>query len=248
VSNRHKILVLEDDRDLATELKEYLESSGFDTEICPTVKSFWRYVARHEIDLIVVDLRLPDGNGLEVIREVRSKSSVPMVITSGMHELEERVAGIEIGADDYLTKPYSSRELLAKIGRILSRTQGEKFSSRISRLNSAGVFEFEGFFLDAESMNLAAPDGTNIPLTPYEFLLLRTLVEKSGTVLTREVLVGVLHSTTWHGSDRTIDNLMSRIRARLSPYTEKAVIKTVRGVGYVFTSKVVISHERVSGE
>lgn len=187
---------------------------------------------------MIVDLGLPDGYGLDVIREVRASSEVPIIITSGNSAVEERVAGIELGADDFLGKPYNSREIIAKITRLLSRSRGSQFSGRISRLAGSAEYLFSGFALDTQAMSLTSPTGKDIALTTYEFLVLRSLVERPNIVLSRASLVDFVYAENSYGSERTIDNLISRIRAKLSDYTDTNLVKTVRGVGYVFTGIV----------
>jgi len=234
------VLILEDDKDLAEEICSAVSDAGFDVATCHSIKNFWLYVRHHEVDILVVDLGLPDGHGLDVIREVRSKSDVPIIVTSGQSAVEERVAGIELGADDYLGKPYNSREVIAKLTRFLARSKGSKFSTRISRLASREAYLFNGFVLDAKAMSLTAPAGVEIPLTTYEFLVLRSLVENPNVVLSRASLVDFVYSDYSHGSERTVDNLISRLRAKLSEHSESTLVKTVRGIGYIFVSPVEV--------
>jgi len=226
------VLILEDDKDLADEINFAVSNAGFEVAICHSIKSFWQYVSHREVDVMIVDLGLPDGYGLDVIREVRASSEVPIIITSGNSAVEERVAGIELGADDFLGKPYNSREIIAKITRLLSRSRGSQFSGRISRLAGSAEYLFSGFALDTQAMSLTSPTGKDIALTTYEFLVLRSLVERPSIVLSR------VYAENSYGSERTIDNLISRIRAKLSAYTDTNLVKTVRGVGYVFTGTV----------
>ena len=237
-SEKPVVLILEDDIDLAEELQDALQRAGYETIVSSTIREFWRYVEHHEVDLLVVDLGLPDGYGVDVIREVRTRSNVPIIITSGRFEVEERVAGIEIGADDYLAKPYNSRELIAKLSRFLSRSRGAKYSRRISRLTGRETFRFSDYVLDVQSMTLTGPGGEDIQLTTLEFLLLKALVERPNIVLTRASLVDCIHSDSWHGSDRKIDNLISRIRSKLAGTTGGFPVKAIRGIGYIFTADV----------
>ncbi|MEP6388485.1 MAG: response regulator transcription factor [Halioglobus sp.] len=238
MKEKQVVLILEDDKDLADEISFAVRQAGFEVAVCHSVKEFWQYVKHREVDLMIVDLGLPDGYGINVIREVRSNSDVPIIITSGSSAVEERVAGIEIGADDYLGKPYNSREIIAKISRFLSRSRGSQFSSRISRLAGRAAYIFADFVLDTQAMSLSSPSGEDISITTYEFLVLRSLVERPNTVLSRGSLVDFVYTDNTYGSERTIDNLISRIRAKLSAYTELNLVKTVRGVGYVFTADV----------
>lgn len=232
------VLILEDDRDLAEELEFAIEAVGYATHICLTVRDFWNFVAHHEVDILVIDLTLPDGYGADVIREVRRNSEVPLIITSARQEVEERVAGIEIGADDYLGKPYNSREIIAKISRLLSRSRGAKYSRRVSRLAGREIYRFNDCVVEVQSMTLKAPDGQEIELTTLEFLLLKALVERPNLVLSRTSLVEFVHNENWHGSERKIDNLVSRLRAKMAPYSVVLPVKAIRGIGYMFTADV----------
>ena len=238
MKDKPAVLILEDDKDLADEINFAVSNAGFEVAICHSIKSFWQYVSHREVDVMIVDLGLPDGYGLDVIREVRASSEVPIIITSGNSAVEERVAGIELGADDFLGKPYNSREIIAKITRLLSRSRGSQFSGRISRLAGSAEYLFSGFALDTQAMSLTSPTGKDIALTTYEFLVLRSLVERPNIVLSRASLVDFVYAENSYGSERTIDNLISRIRAKLSAYTDTNLVKTVRGVGYVFTGTV----------
>ena len=238
MKEKQVVLILEDDEDLAEEIGFAVQQAGFDVALCHSIKSFWQYVGHKEVNVMIVDLGLPDGYGLDVIRKVRTNSDVPIIITSGNAALEERVAGIEIGADDYLVKPYNSREIIAKLSRFLSRSRGSQFSSRVSRLAGSAEYLFADFVLNTQAMSLTSPTGDDIAITTYEFLVLRSLVERPNTVLSRASLVDFVYSDNTYGSERTIDNLISRIRAKFSAYTKSSLVKTVRGVGYVFTADV----------
>ena len=242
IERRASILLLEDEDSLADELGESLVFAGFDRHICQTVDAFWRHLGRHEVDLLIVDLGLPDGHGLDVIREIRKTSQVPILITSGRAEVEERVAGIEVGADDYVTKPYSSREIVAKISRLLSRSGGEQYSLRSRKHMSKVRYRFASLVVDTKVMTLATTDGQDIPLTTYEFLLMKALVESPNCVMTRAKLVDYIHDEGWHGSERTIDNLISRLRAKIKAASADFPVKAIRGIGYIFAADVIVEY------
>ena len=230
------VLILEDDVDLADELGYAIQRSGYDPVLCKDVASFWSHVARREVDIIIADIGLPDGYGVDVVREVRSQSDVPIISTSGHTDIEDRVAGIEVDADDYLAQPYNLREVTAKLSRLLTRTKGTKYSKKLGSLKGQDRLMFEGFELRLDSMALTSPEGEDIPLTTYEFLLLKTLAERPKSVLSRSSLIDLVHQESWFGSERTVDNLVSRIRTKLAKFSNASIIKTVRGMGYVFTA------------
>ena len=231
------VLILEDDQALAEELTETLIESGFKAHFVTTIDRFWRYLSTHETSLFVIDLNLPDGSGVDVVRRLRSESDVGIIITSGMTQEAERVAGIEVGADEYFTKPYSGRELVARARRLTTRTSGLQYSGRAILMEKSDCYIFEGYTLESGSMSLTNPSGDEVPLTTLEYLLLAALVSKPRRVLSREALMDLTHTANWHGSNRNIDNLISRLRKKIPLEGNALLIKTVRGIGYMYPSE-----------
>lgn len=228
------VLILEDDEALAEELMEVLVDSGFSARCATTIEMFWKTVATYPVDLFVIDLTLPDGSGVDVVRKLRSESDVGIIITSGLTHETERVSGIEVGADEYLTKPYSARELVARARRLNSRTVGVQYSGRSSLVEKSASYLFGGYTLTSGSMSLTNYNGEDVPLTTLEYLLLEALVSKPKRVLTRELLMTLTHSENWQSSDRNIDNLISRLRKKILLENNALLIKTVRGIGYMY--------------
>ena len=236
-SNLHPtILVLEDDVDTLDEVSEALSEEGFHALRAESTHAFEKLIESHVIDLFLIDLNLPDGNGLTLAREIRGKSDVGIIIVSGKTSEIDRVVGLEIGADDYITKPFSPRELLARVQTVLRRTKGSTYPDTISDPSDQQIVEFLDWTLDLGSHHLATKNGSAVELTTAEFYLLRAFTKASNRVLSRDFLLDQVHDYDWYGSDRGVDGLVSRIRRKFKqPAGATPLIKTVRGVGYMFT-------------
>jgi len=233
------VLVLEDDVDTLDEVSEALSDEGFHTLCAKNAFEFGEHIESNIIDLFLIDLNLPDGNGLSLAREIRGKSDVGIIIVSGKTSEIDRVVGLEIGADDYISKPFSPRELLARVQSVLRRTKGSTYPDAISDSAGQQIVEFLGWTLDLGSHHLVAEDGNAVELTTAEFYLLRAFTKASNRVLSRDFLLDQVHDYDWYGSDRGVDGLVSRIRKKLKqPAGTTPMIKTVRGVGYMFTPNV----------
>jgi len=232
------ILIIEDYIDTLEEVKETLSTDGYITLSAESVQAFEAMKKHHVIDLFLIDLNLPDGNGLALAREIRAQSDVGIIILSGKNSEIDRVVGLEIGADDYITKPFSPREMQARVQSVLRRTYGNKFPRTIIE-TIEDVVEFLDWKLDLGSHHLSSKSGEVIELTSAEFDLLRVFVESPKRVLSRDFLLGKLHGVDWVGYDRGVDGLVSRLRKKMKkPNQTEPLIKTLRGVGYMFTSNV----------
>jgi DNA-binding response OmpR family regulator len=232
------ILILEDDRATLEELQEALSNEGFVILLAENIHTFERLKINHVIDLFLIDLSLPDGNGLTLIREIRAGSDVGIIIVSGKTSEIDRVVGLEVGADDYIIKPFSPRELLARVQAVFRRTHGNKYPEQAVSL-SVEIAEFLDWKLDLSSRRLITKDDKEVELTTAEFDLLRAFVEAPNRVLSRDFLLNQLHSLDWVGYDRGVDGLVSRLRRKLKRSVNSvSLIKTVRSVGYIFTANV----------
>lgn len=233
------ILVLEDDVDTLDEVSEALSDEGFRTLRAKTAFELGELTENNIIDLFLIDLNLPDGNGLSLARDIRGKSDVGIIIVSGKTSEIDRVVGLEIGADDYITKPFSPRELLARVQTVLRRTKGSTYPDTISDPVGQQIVEFLDWTLDLGSHHLVAKDGGVVELTTAEFYLLRAFVEAPNRILSRDFLLDQIHGSDWYGYDRGVDGLISRIRRKLKqPAGTTPLLKTIRGVGYMFTPDV----------
>ena len=214
-------------------------SGGFVAITVASVNAFWEQVEDFKPQLIVVDLTLPDGSGVDIIRDVRSKSDIGIIVMSGRSDEIERVVCIETGADDYVVKPFSSREMVARIRQLMYRTRGVAYGD-VAPINGSetGRYKFNDYIFDTSAMALTAPSGDEVSLTTLEFSVLKTLVTHAREVLSRDFLLESVHAANWAGSDRNIDNLVSRIRKKITAPGSAPPVRTVRGVGYMFALEV----------
>ena len=232
------ILILEDDRATLEELEEALSNEGFIILLAQNIHTFEKLKKKHVINLFLIDLSLPDGNGLTLMREIRAGSDVGIIIVSGKTSEIDCVVGLEIGADDYIIKPFSPRELLARVQAVFRRTHGSKYPEPAVCLKQE-IAEFLHWKLDLSSRRLITKDGKEVELTTAEFDLLRAFVKAPNRVLSRDFLLNQLHNLDWVGYDRGVDGLVSRLRKKLKRSVNSVpLIKTVRSVGYMFTASV----------
>jgi two-component system, OmpR family, phosphate regulon response regulator OmpR len=220
-----KLLLIEDDARLATMVKDYLGGAGFDVEHAATGSKGLHLSERTQFDALILDLMLPDMDGLDVCRAIRAKSQTPILMLTARGDAMDRIVGLELGADDYLPKPFEPRELLARLKAILRRGRA---------LRSDDIMRFGALEIDAGARQ-ARLDGTVCELTSYQFDLLYALATHAGRVMSRDALMDQIKGTSLDTFDRSIDVHISRIRAaiEIDPKAPKRVI-TVRGAGYVF--------------
>ncbi|MEY4547427.1 MAG: hypothetical protein RL685_3622 [Pseudomonadota bacterium] len=226
---RLHVLLVEDDAKLARLTRDYLEQHGLLVTSVADGNSAVREGLRPDIDVVVLDLMLPGRDGFEVCRELRSKSHVPIIAVTARVDVADRVLGLSLGADDYVTKPFSARELLARIEAVARRAQGRagpEEQLRVGRLQ-----------LDTASLT-ATLDGRALQLTAYEFALLRVLADNAGRVLSRERLLELAKGNADEAFDRSIDVRISRLRHKLGDDPKHPVLlKTVRGSGYLLNPR-----------
>lgn len=234
-NNRPVILLLEDDFDTREEISETLSSEGFQVIMAEDIDSFEKATAKKIIDLFLMDLSLPDGSGLNLAKKIRRNSNVGIIIVSGKSNEVDRVVGLEIGADDYISKPFSPRELLARVKAVLRRTEGNFYAQATLATVDDSIVKFLDYSLSLSSRQLFLPDGSEVALTTAEFDLLNAFTQAPNRVLSRDFLLDRIHGNDWSGYDRGIDGLISRVRKKFSVINpEVPIIKTIRGVGYMF--------------
>ena len=221
-----RILVVEDDPRLAEMLSEYLGGAGFRVTGAPTGSAAMQRLSDSAYDAIVLDLMLPDMDGLELCRKLRTQSDVPVLMLTARGDATDRIVGLELGADDYLPKPFQPRELLARLRAILRRRVNNSFAERPLCF---GRLEID------RAARVSRLDGNACSLTSYQFALLSALAENAGRVLSRDTLLDLVKGEPFEAFDRSIDVHISRIRAAIEddPKHPRRII-TVRGVGYVF--------------
>lgn len=231
-----RILIVDDDPEIRRLLADYLAKSGFDAYTARDGREMRLALERHAIDFVVLDLNLPDADGLALCRKLRVDSDLPVLMLTARGEETDRIVGIEMGADDYLVKPFSPRELLARIKSILRRT---RTVPRNLRPEIHRCLVFSGWTLDTATRALKAPDGVVIPLSGGEYRLLRILLEHPNRVLHRDQLTELIHGREAEPYDRAVDVQVSRLRRRLrDERAEPQLIRTVRGEGYVLATDV----------
>lgn len=221
-----RILLIEDDPRLAEMVKNYLGESGFSVIIAPTGQAGLALHGRQEFDALILDLMLPDMDGLDICRKIRAGAQTPILMLTARGDAMDRVVGLEIGADDYLPKPFEPRELLARLRAILRRSKGGEEQVELMRF---GRLEID---LGAREVRL---DGEVRSMTGYQFDLLLVLARHAGRVMSRETIMDLMKNERLDAFDRSIDVHISRIRAAIEddPKKPRRVI-TVRGAGYVF--------------
>ena len=226
-----RILVVDDDPGLRDLLDGYLRDSGYEVQTVGDGEAMRGELARTPFDLIVLDLMLPGEDGLTLCRRLRAHSAVPILMLTARGDEFERVLGLEMGADDYLAKPFSPRELLARIRSILRRA-GDRGPQATSRIG------FDDWTLDLGAHHLVDPEGVVVVLSTGEFRLLRALAENLNRVLTRDQLIDAIAGREANRLERTVDVLVSRLRKRLrDDAREPRMIRTVRSEGYMLVSR-----------
>jgi len=231
------ILIIDDDREIRELLARFLERNQMRVTAVRDGREARRAWTNGHYQLVVLDLMLPGETGLDLARWLRSQSNIPILMLTAMGEETDRVIGLEMGADDYVAKPFSPRELLARIRAILRRA-GEQTDHRAATL-AVKQYRFSGWTLEPAHRRLLNPEGTEISLTGGEFDLLLALVDRANRVLTRDMLLDLLRGRQAGPFDRAIDVAISRLRRKLEDDGHHAqLIKTVRGGGYVLATTV----------
>jgi two-component system OmpR family response regulator len=228
-----QILVVDDDIGLRDQVADYLSQNGYSVHVASNGAEMEAGLARAPIDLIVLDVMLPGENGLAICRRVADPTGPAIIFMSAMGEEVDRVVGLELGADDYLAKPVSPRELLARIRAVLRRREATPAGQK-----AGTAYHFDGFQLDISRRQLRAPGGVVILLTPGEFSLLTAFLENPGRVLSRDTLVEFVRGDDSDVFDRAIDVQLSRLRSKLKVHGGGLLIRTVRGAGYICDTQV----------
>jgi two-component system OmpR family response regulator len=230
------ILIVDDDREIRDLLARFLERHRFRVTAVREAREARRAWPNGHFQLVVLDLMLPGESGLDFARWLRTQADVPIVMLTAMGEETDRIIGLELGADDYVSKPFNPRELLARIRAVLRRSAVEPAERRDEK---ARLLRFAGWVLDPPRRRLINPDGVEVPLTGGEYDLLLALAERANRVLTRDMLLDLLRGRQAGPFDRAIDVAISRLRRKLEDDGRHAqIIKTVRGGGYVLAASV----------
>jgi two-component system OmpR family response regulator len=231
------ILIVDDHREIRDLVSRALAKEGFRVSTAPDGRALRKALADGRIDLVLLDLMLPGEDGLSLCRALRAVSKIPIIMLTAKGDEVDRVIGLEMGADDYLPKPFGSRELVARIRAVLRRSQ-ETVTATSSDRRVAGYY-FDRWGLDTSARELIRDDGVTVPLSTGEYDLLLAFVERPQRVLSRDQLLDLARGRSAAGLDRSIDTQVSRLRKKLERHpADPKIIKTVWGGGYMFTSDV----------
>ena len=234
-----KILVVEDDRQTRSLVARYLADNACQVAVASDGREMDNVLANRRVDLVVLDVMLPGEDGLSLCRRLRAVSSMPIIMLTARAEDVDRIVGLEMGADDYLAKPFNPRELLARIKAVLRR---QMLALNVASNQGARRLTFLGWQLDLGMRELRNPQGAQVAISSAEFDLLQALCERAGRVLSRESLLDLTQGRNSGSFERSIDVLVSRIRRKIEPDPQTpTVIKTVRSGGYLFTPVVEAS-------
>jgi len=231
------VLLVEDNSELRALLLQMLRRSGFRASGARNAVEMRETMASGQVDLLLLDVMLPGISGFEICREIRAKSSIPIILLTALGEAHDRVIGLELGADDYIVKPPDSRELVARIRAVMRRRQRMAPGEQDTRRDRA---EFRGWLLDTRQRELTAPDGNRIELTSGEYDLLLAFVERPQRILSREQLLDLARGRALGGLERSVDAQISRLRSKLGgrDLRGESIIKTLRGAGYMLAAPV----------
>lgn len=232
------ILVVDDDEKIRRLLRRCFEDEGWRVSEAGSgaeVKAF----DPEKLDLITLDLGLGDTSGLEIARDIRSRSETPIIMVTGKGETIDAVVGLELGADDYIAKPFHLREVVARVRSVLRRSGGRETASPGQQTKQADRYRFSGWEADFERLELVSSDGAACDLTGGELKLLEIFVKHPNRVLSRDQIMDLLKGHDWSPYDRSIDNQVARLRKKIEPDPiNPQLIKTVRGAGYKFVAPV----------
>ena len=228
----HHILIVEDEAVTRTKLAGYFESEGYHVTAVGSAKEMRLILSQEDVSMLLLDINLPDESGLLLAREVRAKSNMGIVLVTGKTDDIDRIVGLEIGADDYVTKPFNTRELLARVTNLLRRIHDH---SEIP-MQHKSIYHFDGLVLDASRRHLLGRDQQEIKLTRAEFELLLVFITHPSQMLNRDRLLSQVTHRSWDPNDRTIDVLIMRLRRKLErDYKHPTLFTTVHGEGYLFS-------------
>jgi len=230
------ILVVDDHVEILELVERFLSDHGYRVSTAPDGAGMKRVLANAAIDLVILDLMMPGEDGLTLCRNLRAESDIPVIMLTAMGEETDRIVGLEMGADDYLSKPFNPRELLARIKAVLRRTGG---AHERAQREAPDRLQFLDWTLLPGPRELIDSEQTLVPLSTAEFALLMAFVSRPGRVLSRDQLLDLARGRDSRAFDRAIDTLVSRLRRKLGdPTSNPQIIKTVRGGGYLFVPKV----------
>jgi two-component system phosphate regulon response regulator OmpR len=237
MSERGRILIVDDDQELRDTIREYFELAGFVVYAVADGEGMRKVMAQRPVEIVLMDVNLPGEDGLALTRELRSSHNVGIVMLTGAGQTVDRIVGLEVGADDYVVKPFDPREVLARVKSVLRRMQGQPAEVRGPAVVKPEVVRMGSCTLDLAGHGLYDSSGSKIPLTAMEFDLLKAFAAHPDRVLSRAFLLQLAHHENADVFDRSIDLRIARVRRKIEANSKKPqVLKTVRGAGYIFVS------------
>ncbi len=236
MTNKTHILLVDDEASLREPLAEYLIKQGYKVQQAADASIARSLLNAYDFDIILLDIMMPGEDGLSLCRFVTDKTDIPVIFISAKTEETERIIGLELGADDYITKPFSPRELVARIKVVLRRAEKNGVAQNGA---SGGAYQFSGWTLKCDKRSLVDADGVSVSLSTGEYQMLLALVSRAGKVLNRDQLLDITQGREAHAFDRAVDNQISRLRRKIEADPKNPeIIKTVWGGGYVLAGEV----------
>jgi two-component system, OmpR family, response regulator len=230
--------VVDDDPAIRRMLTRYFEDEGFRVSTAESGPGMRTAMAKGGVDVVLLDLVLPGEDGIQLARELRASSKLGIIMLTGRTDIVDRVVGLEVGADDYIPKPFHLREVHARVKSVLRRIKTVPATPPTGSSDEL-AYRFEGWRLEATRRQLIAPSGQEVSLTTGEFDLLLALVQRPGRVLDRDTLMELTRGRDWEAFDRSVDAQVSRLRKKIeTDPADPKLVKSVRGVGYVFAARV----------
>lgn len=234
------ILVVDDDQVIRDLLGKFLYQHGFQTSLAKNGEEMHAFLKKQTVDLIILDIMMPGDDGLTLCRQLRSTSTIPIIMLTAIGEEVERILGLEMGADDYISKPFNPRELLARAKAVLRRSQNNQARSLATADSNGVVYQFATWKLDLVKRRLTSPDNLEITLSSGEYELLVAFLQRPKQVLSRDTLLDLTKNRSAGPFDRSIDIQISRLRHKIEVnHKNPQLIKTVRGGGYVLATDVI---------
>ena len=228
VMQKIRILFVDDDDRLCRLVRRYIETQGFEMVCANSAEASYPHLRDDSIALVLLDIMLPDKDGMTLAQEIRNLSDIPIIFLTAKADIDDKVNGLEIGADDYITKPFDAKELVVRIQAVLRRTN----ATGVQHITKSQAY-FSGWCLDLPTQTLSSPEGEQVELTSTEFQLLSNLVSRSNTTIKREEILHILSNRTWSPFDRSVDMAISKLRKKIERNPRKPeLIKTIRNKGY----------------
>lgn len=242
MSQTATVLIVEDEEKIRRVLRNVLEDDGFLVTESEAASDALDKIAGQEFSLVTLDIQLGHDNGLDVLREIRKVSAVPVIMVTGKNDVIDRVVGLEVGADDYITKPFHVREVLARVHAVMRRNgpNDDPKNAHVATDDAPPTYAVDGLTIIPDRMQVLGRDGRNCELTTADLSLLQVFLERPKRVLSRDQLMDLVGGSQWSPLDRTIDNQVARLRKKIErDPSNPMLIKTVRGIGYMLADDVV---------